>query len=119
MEELIIYEKPTCSKCRAALTLLDESGRPYRKVRYFETPLSKAKLLELMGKSDAPAREFVRTKEPAFRRLGRPVDDFSDAELAALLARNPDLIERPILECGDRATIGRPVERAAAFILSS
>lgn len=118
MPELVIYEKSTCSKCRAAGHLLDASGKPYRRVRYHEKPLSPKKLMELIGKSGLPPASFVRAKEAAWKALGKDASALSVREIAELLAAHPDLIERPILECGNRATLGRPLERAAAFIAS-
>src|SRR5436309_3182811 len=118
MNDFIIYEKPTCSTCRAVMLLMDESGRPYRKVRYYEERLSAAKLKELIEKSGLPPQEFIRTKESAWKQFGKDASMLTASQVAELLSQNPDLVERPILECGDRATVGRPRERAAAFIAS-
>ena len=93
-------------------------GKPYRRVRYHERPLTAKKLRELIAKSGLEPAAFVRTKEPAWKALGKEVSTLSSAEVAKLLSGNPNLIERPILECGERATLGRPLERAAAFIAS-
>ncbi len=35
----------------------------------------------------------------------------SDGELIALMARHPELLQRPIVVRGDRAVLARPVER--------
>ncbi|MGE5541086.1 MAG: arsenate reductase family protein [Bacillota bacterium] len=116
MDDFVIYEKPTCSKCRAASALLDAAGRPYRRIRYHEERIPAEKLRELIVKSGLPPQEFVRTKEDSFKKLKRPVSQLSLDDIVSLLAADPDLIERPILECGSRVTLGRPTERAAAFI---
>lgn len=116
MKKLTIYEKPTCSTCRVAIGVLNDSGRAYERVRYYDEPLSAKKLLELMRKSGLPLDEFVRTKESAWKAMGKKVEDFTPESLAALLATDPDLIQRPILECGDRVTVGRPVERIGEFL---
>lgn len=116
MDEIIIYEKPTCSKCRVAVALLDESGREFTRVRYHEDRLSEEKIAELVRKMGLRPHDIVRTKEATFRELGRKLSDLSDAEVVALLAQYPELIERPILEYGDRAVLGRPTENVAAFL---
>ncbi len=116
MQDLVIYEKPTCSKCRAADALLDASGRPYRKVRYMEHPLSAGKLTELLKKLQLPARELVRTNEDEYKALGVNVREISEKEIVTLLAKHPALLQRPILECGERAVLGRPTENVARFL---
>ena len=55
-------------------------------------------------------RELVRTKEPIYKELGLDAREASDDELIRLMAENPDLMQRPIVERGDRAVLGRPVE---------
>lgn len=116
MEELVIYEKPTCSKCRAAVALADASGRPARRIRYHEERLSKEKLNELVRKLGMRPAELVRTKEPLYRALGVDVSSMTDDAVLELLADQPDLLERPILEYGDRAVLGRPVENVGVFL---
>jgi arsenate reductase len=37
--------------------------------------------------------------------------DLSDDELVDLMVKNPDLIQRPIVEKGARAILARPAER--------
>ena len=61
-------------------------------------------------------RELLRTSEPIYRELGLGKKDFSDAEIIALMAKHPDLIQRPIVERGDRAVLGRPTENVKALL---
>lgn len=116
MEDIVIYEKPTCSKCRAAVSLADASGRSVRRVRYHEKRLSSKKLRDLVRKLGMPAHALVRTKEPLYRELGIDATRMPDAAVIKLLAEHPDLLERPILECGERAVLGRPTENVVRFL---
>ena len=116
MEETVIYEKPACSACRAAVHMLNEHGVPYRKVRYYDAPLTKRKLSELIRKIGIAPKELLRAKEPAYRELGVRADTLSDAEIVELMVANPDLMQRPILERGERAIVGRPPERILEFL---
>ena len=116
MEEIIIYEKPTCSKCRTAHTMLDESGLPYRTVRYHDAPLTARKLEELIRKIGIAPKELMRREDPQFRALKLDLKRMSDADAIRLMVTYPDLMQRPILERGDRAIVGRPSERVAAFL---
>ena len=61
-------------------------------------------------------REILRTSEPVYRELGLGKQEYSDAELIALMLKHPDLIQRPIVERGAKAVLGRPVENIKAII---
>ena len=56
-------------------------------------------------------RELLRTSEAVYKELGLGAREVSDDELIRLMADNPDLIQRPIVERGPRAVLGRPTER--------
>lgn len=116
MEDIIIYEKPTCSTCRVAVNMVDESGAPFSRVRYYDEPLTEDKLAELIRKMGIIARELLRTNEPLYRELGLAKTDLTDQELIALMVKHPDLMQRPILERGDTAILGRPAERISEFL---
>lgn len=116
MEEIVIYEKPTCSKCRVAIQILSERGIPFRTVRYHDAPLTKKKLAELVRKMGIAPKELLRKEDPAYRALAIRPDTLSDTQTIALMIEHPDLMQRPILERGDRAILGRPTERVSAFL---
>ena len=97
--------------------LLRESGVDFEKVNYYIEPLSKKQLRELIRKMKITPRELLRTSEPIYRELGLAKGDFSDAELISLMIEHPDLIQRPIVERGDRAVLGRPTENVTKFLL--
>lgn len=116
MEEITIYEKPTCSKCRAALQMLDANSVLYRAVRYHDTPLSFEKLSELVRKLGISPKELVRKEGPQFRALKPDLKKLTDAEVVQLMLDYPDLMQRPILERGDHAIVGRPSERILEWL---
>lgn len=116
MEKLTIYEKPSCSKCRVAMQMLDEHGVPYLDVRYHDTPLTIKKLTELIRKIGFTPKELMRKEDPQFRKLKLNLKKLTDAEAIRLMIKHPDLMQRPILERGDRAIVGRPSEKIMEFI---
>ena len=61
-------------------------------------------------------RDILRTREAVYRELGLGQGEFSDDEIIKLMLRHPDLIQRPIVERGKRAALGRPVERIKELI---
>lgn len=108
--KITVYEKPTCSKCREVDKILRESGIEYEKINYYVDPLSKTKLTELLKKMGISARELLRTSEATYKELGLAKAELSEKEIIDLMVKHPELIQRPIVERGDKAVLGRPVE---------
>ncbi len=111
-DKIVIYQKPTCSKCRATLSLLNESGREFDAVNYYEVPLTAEKLRELIQKLNLPVRAVLRSDEPAARGL----ESASDDEIIRAMAANPDLIQRPIVVRGNEAKLCRPPENVLTLL---
>ena len=96
--------------------LLRESGVPFEKVNYYVEPLSKKKLTELVRKLNLKPRELLRKGEPIYKEMGLGERQLSDTELIALMVEHPDLLQRPIVERGDRAVLGRPTENVKELL---
>ena len=105
-----IYVNPSCSKCRTALSILDERNVQADEVRYLDAPPGVADLKDLMrllGIEDP--RLMMRTGEAIYAELALDASE-GDALLEAI-TKHPILLERPIFVVGDRAVIARPPER--------
>ncbi|UJP06097.1 MAG: arsenate reductase family protein [Nitrosomonas sp.] len=111
-DKIVIYQKPTCSKCKATLALLDASGKPYDAIDYYEAPLTETQLQVLIEKLGLPVRAVLRTDEPAAQKLASA----SDSELIRAMAANPDLIQRPIVVRGGEAKLCRPPENVLTLL---
>ena len=96
--------------------LLRESGVSFEKVNYYVQPLTRKKLTELIRKMNLKPRELLRKSEPIYKELGLAEDKFSDSELIGLMIEHPDLLQRPIVERGDRAVLGRPTENVKELL---
>ena len=96
--------------------LLRESSVDFNKVNYYLEPLSENKLRGLIRKMGIKPRELLRTSEAIYRELELSKKDFSDDELVSLMVKHPDLIQRPIVERGTHAVLGRPVENVKALL---
>ncbi|ACD83387.1 arsenate reductase family protein [Candidatus Methylacidiphilum infernorum] len=117
-EKLFIYVKSSCSTCRRAVALLEELKVDYEKRDYFIHPLSKEKWAELLKKLDVGFPEILRTKEEVFSELGLGKRQLRQGELVELILKHPELIQRPIVEYGTRAILGRPPEKIKEFLHS-
>ena len=115
-DKITVYEKPTCTKCREMDKLLREGGFDYQKVNYYLEPIGEPKLRELIKKMGISPRQLLRTGESIYRELEIGKRDLSDDEIISLMANHPDLIQRPIVERGERAVLGRPTENVKSLL---
>jgi arsenate reductase len=110
-----IYHNPRCTKSRATLALLEQRGVDLEVVEYLDSPPSKRTLQTLLKKLGLRPRDLIRSGEPEFKESGLTLDA-ADDELLDLMASIPKLIERPIVEVGSRARVGRPPERVLEIL---
>ena len=111
MVKIVVYQKPTCTTCRQVYNALKESGVDFDAVDYYTDPIPKTKLKELLKKAGMTARDLLRTKEDIYRKLKLGDRELSESEIIDLMVEHPDLIQRPIVEKGNRAILARPAER--------
>lgn len=109
--KIVVYQKPTCATCRRVHASLKESGVDFDAVNYYLDPIPREKLVDLLHKMGMKPRDLLRTKEPLYKTLELGERELSEAEIVDLMVENPDLIQRPIVEKGDRAILARPPER--------
>ena len=98
------------------MKLLQERGVDFERVNYHVEGLTDAQLRRLLAKADLSPRDVLRRREPLGRELGLEDPGRSDDELIAAMVEHPQLVERPIVERGDRAVLARPVERVLELL---
>lgn len=106
-----IWHNPKCSKSRAALELLERSGRNLTVIRYLETPPTAARLEQVLALLGIEPRALMRTKEPEYEARGLDDPKLSRKELIRAMVDAPVLIERPIVITERGAVVARPPER--------
>lgn len=116
MAKITVYEKPTCTTCRKVAKLLIEIGVDFEKVNYYIEPFTKPKLQSLLKKMKMNPSELLRTKEDIYKKLKIKEKGVSEEKILDLLTDNPDLVQRPIIEKGNKAILSRPPERIRELI---
>lgn len=92
-----------------------ENNINYEKVNYFVEPLSEEKLRELLGRAHLSPFDVVRKNESVYKELN--VSEIKDADaLIKIIIENPSILQRPIVEIGDKAVLARPIEKAIELI---
>jgi arsenate reductase (glutaredoxin) len=107
--KMTIYEKPTCTTCRKVNKLLEEKGIDLDKVNYYVQPFTEQKLKNLLKKMNMTAVELLRKREKAIKSIN--VEKETEENIIKMMIKNPDLIERPIVEMGNKAILARPPEK--------
>lgn len=112
-----LYHNPRCSKSRAALAFLTQNNYDVEVIEYLNTPLSQADILRILAKLTIAKHMLIRSGDDAFKALNiSDVGELSESEVAELLLKTPQLIQRPILETETQAAIARPLEDMIAIL---
>ncbi len=92
-----------------------ENNVEYERVNYFNEPLTEENLREILRKANLSPFEVLRTKEPLCKELNISENTAPD-EIIKLIIENPGILQRPIVEVGDKAVLARPIEKALELI---
>jgi len=87
--------------------LLEEHGVSFTYREYRDEPLTRAELVDVLGKLGMGPRQVLRGRDA--KKLGLGGNESDDA-LLELMAEHPTLLQRPIGVLGKRAALGRPPE---------
>jgi arsenate reductase (glutaredoxin) len=102
-----IWHNPACGTSRKTLAILQETpGVDVTVVEYLKNPPSAAKLAALYKAVGITPREGLRTRGSPAEELGL-LDAQGDKILAAM-AKEPILIERPLVETDKGVRLCRP-----------
>ncbi len=113
---LKIYHNPRCSKSRQTLQLIKDAGVEVDVVEYLKTPPTEDELRDLVNKLNLPIEYLIRKGEKIYKTEFKG-KDYSEDEWIKILAKNPKLIERPIVVNEDgEAILGRPPENVGRFL---
>ena len=115
MAAVTIYHNPRCSKSRDTLALIKGNGIEPQVIEYLKTPPTKEELRGLVAKLGIKPEQLVRKGEDVYKQkfAGKAMND---EQWLDALAKNPALIERPIVVKGARAVLGRPPENVLALL---
>ena len=98
------------------MKLLAEEGIDFERVNYFVDPLGSDELGTLLSKAGLGPRDVLRKRDPAYRELGLDDESVDDDAVIAAIVAHPGLLQRPIIERGDRAVLGRPIDNVRALL---
>lgn len=114
---LTLLHNPHCSTSVHALDALEAAGREVsvRKYLLVKERLSEAELRDLAGRLQGDPVDALVRRDATYKKLGLALDGADVDTVVATLVEHPALLQRPILDDGAAAMIGRPRSRAAAW----
>lgn len=115
MSRLLLYHNGECSKSKGALELLQDAGADFDVRWYLTEPLNAEELTALLQRLGMSVCDLVRKNEPVYKERfeGR---ELSEPQWIEAIVEFPALMERPLLQRGDKAIICRPPERIKEFL---
>jgi arsenate reductase len=106
-----LYHNSKCSKSRAALEYLTESGISFNIIEYIKNPLNKNEIIKLCKKLNLTPLDIIHTNYQLFKNLNiNDIETKGDDFWYYMLDKYPILLERPIYERSYSAPIGRPLK---------
>lgn len=95
--------------------LFRENNIDFEQVNYFSSAMTEEKLRELLKKANLAPFEVLRKGEKNFKELNLSAETSPDEIIKAII-ENPNLLQRPIVEVGDKAILARPIEKVKELL---
>ena len=114
---LTLLHNPHCSTSVHALDALEGAGHEVTVRKYLlkAERLDADELRDLATRLQGDPPDALIRRDKQYAELGLQADGMSVDEVVAVLTEHPKLLQRPILDDGTAAMIGRPHDRAAAW----
>jgi arsenate reductase len=114
---LTLLHNPNCSTSVHALDALTEAGHDVQVRKYLLVAerLDEAELTSLAARLIGDPVDALVRRDKTYADLGLDLDGADAATVIATLVEHPKLLQRPILDDGNAAAIGRPRDRAARW----
>ena len=110
-----VYHNPRCQKSREAVIYLNEKGHEVEIIEYLKELPTRKELELLLAKLNLRPHDILRTGEMIYKERFKG-KNFNDDEWIDIILEYPKLIERPIVIRGNKAVIGRPLERVVELV---
>lgn len=98
-----VYHYSKCATCKRVINDLENKGIELELRDIFKERLSKDEIRELLKMTNKSAREALRKRHRLYKEIVEK--GYSDDEIIELMAKDPSLIERPIVVIDNKAFI--------------
>ena len=117
MKKAKFFWKSTCSTCRDARSFLrTDLGVELDERDYAKDPLNEAELRALFGDAGLDPRDFLNPRSPAYKAMRLGDRKLTAPDAIGLMARDLNLIKRPLVIVGKTAVAGFDRDRLRAIL---
>jgi arsenate reductase (glutaredoxin) len=102
--KITFYQKPSCTTCRKAKALLQELNIDFTSRDLDTDRLSESELDQLIGARNY--KGFLNTRNEGYRTRHMAEHTPARPEALKLMAKEPNLIRRPLLVSGSQIIVG-------------
>lgn len=103
-KKVLFMQKPTCTTCRKAKKVMQRRGYQLYFRDLTKDRLSASELEKLIGKRDYT--DFLNPRNELYRKGNMKEEPPSRREAIRLMAKEPNLIRRPVVVAGGRVVVG-------------
>lgn len=112
---ITLYHHPKCSKSRDTLAILQKAGVEIEIVEYLKTPLTVQTIERLIRESGITVHQAMRTDVAAYQQYVAE-KNLSNEQLIALMAKHPELLNRPFASGQKGTKFCRPPELVSELL---
>ena len=107
---MTVYHNNRWGKSRSVLQLLRDNNIIFNIIEYLHDPPSIKDLGNICKYISISPIDLVRTYDNNFKELKVDINNMNNEQILELLAKNPKILERPIIIKKHAGVIGRPPE---------
>jgi Spx/MgsR family transcriptional regulator len=98
------YHKPNCTTCRKARSFMENHGFQLYFRDLGKDKMSSSEIEKLIGRHDYT--EFLNSRNELFRKKKMAIRPPSKRDAIRMMAKEPNLIRRPVVVAGGRVVVG-------------
>ena len=103
-KKVLFMQKPTCTTCRKAKKFMQRRGFQLYFRDLAKERLSSSELEKLIGRHDYT--EFLNPRNEVYRKENMKEEPPTRKQAIRLMAKEPNLIRRPVVVAGGRVVVG-------------
>lgn len=113
---LTLYVHPTCTSCRKAVAVTEESGVTFARRDFFRDRFDADELREVLTTARRSPDEMLSRRAKAFKALGLEDRVVGHDELINLMVNEPTLLRRPLVVGTTGSVVGFNAGVLTAFL---